>query len=528
VTEPPPLTPLTDQTLARLRKLMDGNGLALDKIELVETQEKIYDLEGITQLVPFCERHEGHYPGPPRGDDRTLVSDSATLQSEAQRRHQEFLAGRDWLPGAMNELKEAPAQGWGLDGAKITLREKSVILAAVETCPACQGRSMLTCEQCQGQGTVTCPQCHGSGQELCYNCAGSGQNPAHPGQPCVICNGRKYAACRFCRASGKLNCPTCQGRAGVVCPQCRGTGGATEEVILVCGVTINFRLSGEGLPSGLRRGLDRIGIANLAQGHADIQMLSEKRPEDTVPGASGTKPPEPSLIVHYAAKLPYADMKLRFRGGRAVLVSAFGKRGLLMGVPPYLDDALQPWREHLKRAAAGTEPLDGALKARAMRDALALELNGEGKPENLRRLYPAGLLPKTMQEIFTDMRRALNRMTLQARAGAAAGIGVAATGLLAAIFLSPLHAYLTNGWRWSAGLAFDFVLLAAIMSLGWVGLGVAVKLLLKRRFSGLKISLHHNAGHVGYGLLASIFIAWFAILFAAPVKPLWLLYLTGG
>ncbi|MGE3623830.1 MAG: hypothetical protein AB7H77_08175, partial [Bdellovibrionales bacterium] len=223
----------------------------------------------------------------------------------------------------------------------------------------------------------------------------------------------------------------------------------------------------------------------------------------------------------YQADLPYADIKLRIGGARAVLVSVFGRRGLTMGMPPFLDDALEPWRAKLKDAGAGKAPFDKALEARAMRDALALEIAGLGKVQNFRRVYPLGLSPKAMQEILRDTRRALNRFTFRLRATAAAGAGCLGAAVLAAFILTPLHATATGTSVWS-GLATDLGMLGAVMGLCWMGLGKIVQFKLKKEFPGVKVSLHGNAGNAGGWMLGGIVLAWVALMLTTPAKPLWL------
>ncbi len=517
--------PLTDQALARLRKLAEGNGIAPDKIELIEGQEKVYELPAVSHLVPFCERHSTRYNGPPRGKDRKILADAAEMQEQSRLRYENFMTERDWLPAAMDELKAAPGQGWGLDGAKITLREKSVILAVIEICPMCHGNKLLTCENCLGQKVVACQQCRGQGQEFCPLCSGTGHKPGQPTQLCQMCNGRRTIPCRICGGGGKIPCPVCQGRGGLVCSRCNGAGNMTEETVIVCGVNINFRLNSAEMPSGLRRGLDRVGIANLAKGHADIKLIEPDNKETKDSEGGEDKSKTGPVVVRYETKLPYADLKMRFNDGRVVLVNVFGKRGVLIGVPVFLDDALKPRRGHLAQAAKGSRSLDDALKARLMRDALALDLDGKGEVANLRRLYPVGLSPAVAQEILTNMRRALNKVTRWSRVGAGAASGLAGAGMLAAFFDLPWHVALTQNWPWLAGLAFDLAALAGVMGLCWTGLGKVAQLILARRFPGRKISLHSNSGHIGYAMLAGIFAIWILVLMLVPDQPLWLAYL---
>jgi len=530
---PPPERPLTDQALARLRKLAEGNGLAPDKIELIESEEKIYTLDGITQLVPFCEHSNAIYPGPVKGQDRTMVPDTASLEAAAALHHKNFLEGRDWVAVAIKDLEEAPGQGWGLEGAKISLPEKSVILAASEICTSCQGRKLITCGQCMGRGFNDCNYCQGRGLEFCYNCNGQGVNPHQPDQPCVVCHGKRQIPCRWCKLTGKLPCPTCQGRGGTACPSCNGNGRITTEIGLACGATINFRFTGKELPSGLRRGVDRLGVANLIKGHADVKLLpKEKKPEEEEkkeyqnPNAP-PKPAEP-IAIKYQAVMPYADLKLRFGDGRGVLVNVFGKRGSLMGVPAFLDESLKPWREKLAKAAKSGGPLDDALKARAMRDALTLLLGGKGDPTNLRRMYSVGLTAKTAQEIMINMRRAMRKFTKNMRLMTVVGEGLLASAFLAAFMVLPIHASLTHQWPWQAGMILDLAVLAGVMTGTWFGLGSSVRFQLKRHFPDLKISLHGHAGPIGMSMLSGIFCAWAAAIFFAKTRPDWVVHFLSG
>ena len=523
-------TPLADQALARLRKLADGNGLAPEKIELVGAQENIFTLQGTARFMPFCERQSGQYPGPPQGKGRTIVAGRDALLSEAEKRQKAFLQGREWLPAAIADLKTAPGQGWGIENARITMPQFSAILAAPSPCPVCRGQRVTTCQHCSGQGLVTCPQCGGGGRETCPQCGGRGEMSTQPGQPCSMCQGMRTIPCRSCRSSGRITCPVCQGRRGVPCANCRGSGQITEEIALACGATVGFQMTGEELPSGLRRGLSRLGAANLSKGHADIYLVENEKKKELPPEAEGMIEDEKTEneappILRYEAKLPYADLRLRFGDDRAILVPAFGKRCVLLDLPPFLDDTLKPMREKLTEAARGKKRIEDALEARAMREALGLQLSGRRDAMELRRIYPVGLSPAAMQEIMKNMRLALNLATRHIRAAAAilsGGIGIALLGML---FLTPRHAELTQGWPWLAGLAFDLALPCLLATLGFLSLGKASQLVLHRRFPHLKISLRRHAGKTGYALFATITIGWIAMLAFASAKPLWLVYL---
>jgi len=525
-----PIPSLADQALARLRKLADGNGIAPEKIELAGAQENVFTLNGTARFMPFCERQTGQYPGPPQGKNRTIVAGRDALLSEAEKRQKAFLQGREWLPVAIADLKTAPGQGWGIENGRITMPQFSAVLAAPSPCPVCHGQRVTTCQHCNGQGLVTCPQCAGGGRETCPQCGGRGEMSAQPGQPCSMCQGLRTIQCRNCRASGRITCPVCQGRRGVPCGNCRGSGQVTDEIALDCGATVSFQMTGEELPSGLRRGLSRLGAVNLSKGHADIRIVEDEEKEKELlpdPDAIAEEEPEAEAqpIVRYEAKLPYADLRLRFGDGRVVLAPAFGKRGVLIGLPPFLDDALKPAREKLAEATRGKQHIKDALDARAMREALALQLSGHRDVKELRRIYPVGLSATAAQEIMENMRRALNLATRHIRAATALLSGGTGIALLGILFLTPRHAELTKGWPWFGELGFDLALPCLLAALGLLALGKMSQIILRRRFPHLAISVRRHAGKTGHALVATIGIGWIALLAFAPAKPLWLVYL---
>lgn len=528
--ESPP-TPLTDRAMARLRQLADGNGLAPDAIELAETDEKTYLLDGAVMLTPQYETQVNRYPGASKNPKR--LSSFAALRMEIKNRQDQFRSGTEWIPDALKELKTGPAQGWGLDGAQITMPDKSVVLSATETCPTCQGRSLVTCTQCHGQGFIICPQCGGGRQETCSTCGGSGNNPSQPGQSCPTCNGMRSTSCRYCRGTGQLTCPTCQGRRGTPCPSCGGAGQITEEITLNCGATTQFRMKGDGLPSGLRRGLERLGTDNLPQGHADIETVAplKKEKEEPLPGVAPSREEEedeaPQPILNYQAKIPYADMRLRFgKGERVVLVGLFGKKGLFLDLPPFLDKSLQPWREKLKKAVHGQATLEPALEARAIREALMLTLSGRGTPQELKKIYTIGFSQDAMKEILSDLQLALKRFTLQTRSVVAIACVALSAALFAGIFLTPLHDQLTGSLNWRVVIPIDLALPAMCMGLGWLILSSSIRFVLQRRFPKLQLAFRQKIGKTGWSMLGGIAAVYIIILALAPVKPAWILYLT--
>lgn len=518
-------TPLTDQALTRLRKLAEGNGLAPEKIELFGTEEKIYTLQGVLTLTPKCDIETGRYSGPARGGKgRQVFPNFDAMHAEAAKRKQEFESGRSWLETSLKELKAAPGEGWGLEGARITLPEQTITLTASTGCPACHGQKLITCSQCGGQGSFVCGFCHGSRQEVCYGCGGTGNNPQNPTQPCTICNGRRFTTCRHCQGTGQMTCPTCHGRRGTPCPTCKASGLVSEDIAIHCGVDTRFKMENEGLPSGLRNGLGRLGLANLGKGHADITILKpQTENNDDAPTATSLETDKKisSHDILYEAKLPYADLRMNFNGHKAV-VSAFGKRGALLGVPPFLDDALKPARTKLALAAVDATSFDEALQTRAVSEALQLELSGKGTIKEFRRFYSVGLSQEAMKEILGNLHLALKKQTLKTRSIIATVWSFISGAVFAGLFITGIEAKMVQGWPPALQMGFDLAALILPMLLSWLALGLATRASLQRRYHSHTIALQQKLGKTGYGMLAAIIILYGLILILAPLKPSWL------
>jgi len=498
-----PSQSLTEQALARLRKLGEGNGLAPEAFKLVENQESIIAVEAQVRLTPLFTTQAKAYPGPIKGKKIQALPDFAALQEDVGRRKQQFQSSGVWSEEALQELKKSPGYGWGHDGGKIVLHEQNVTLAANEKCPACRASGLLTCPQCQGRMTVICSYCQGRGQENCYNCFGKGEDPVNPGHQCPVCRGTRFATCRYCRATGQLPCPTCQGKGGTPCTSCQGTGSVTQQVNIEAGAEIHFQIArGSNLPSGLLRSLDRLGMANLAKGHADIEIIDP--PKDA--------PAESNNIVFLRAKIPYADIKLRLKD-KLVFAASFGKKGLLSGLPAFLDDSLRPWRERLVRAALGAEPLEKALEARAMREALGLVFANKTEANDLRRIYPLGLSPGTAKEIMNNVGMALRRLTLRARALVAATSLAISAALFAGLFFSPPGKQMAQTFAPGTLLFIQVALPILAMSLSAYAFAHAIRWVLQRRFPKHAIRLGQGLGKLGYGTLAGIFLLY-ALAFA--------------
>lgn len=269
------------------------------------------------------------------------------------------------------------------------------------------------------------------------------------------------------------------------------------------GAEVRFTLgSTSGLPSGLLRLTQRVGEANLINGHADVAMkLPPKEPDPEIDRTS----------IDLTATLPYADLKMKF-GKKAAIVSVFGKLAKVAGVPPFLDEALAPARAILAKAAKGEADLHKACGLRVMADALNLMLLGKSKVNDLRRLYTLGLSPDVAKEIMFNMDLALKEQTRKIRMIVAGSVLAACTLVFALLFISSLFNQMTAGLNIKVVRLILMFLPALLMGGAWFGLRYAIAETLKARFPKAKISQAQNIGRLGYGLLGGILLIYLIIL----------------
>ncbi|MDD4616343.1 MAG: hypothetical protein PHW76_04400 [Alphaproteobacteria bacterium] len=510
---------LVERALAKIKKVADGNGLSAATLGVFEPQEKVVTFQGQLSVSAICETAPASYPGLPRKKGTRQVGSPGEIQNIIEKYRNEFKNNPEWYDQVLNELKAHENQGWGLERAKVILPDRSAVFASIQACPTCGGRKQNPCPQCQEQMTIVCPQCQGRGREVCWHCMGRGEDPQRPGQPCSICQGTRYAECRACRLRGLLVCPTCQGRGGVPCRACNATGAITQEVTVTCGAETHFKILHENLPSGLKRGLDRIGIANIPKGHGDVSAIEVPKEKLEELAQEGVLP-----VLFYSVALPYAEMKVNL-GGKKAIVSAVGKKCVLSGIPNFLDLTLKPWREKLHLAALGRGPLEDAMGARAVQDLLNLSLAGKANEKEVRKLYPFGLSSEAIQSMLRDVREGLKRATLRTRAGVASFCVLASALFFFVFFMQGFEARLTQNADTRTVFWIDFGALLAALAASWTILTLSIRFSLQRRFPSMKHSLQQNIGGIGLGMVGAIMAAYAALLLLSPVRPAWLISL---
>lgn len=515
-------TPLTDVAVARLREMVSGNGAEPEQIKLKNTDERDVTITGTMVLVPKVEAKEQRLTGkgiklPEVIKSFTSFTDLSSHIGEVERK---YLEGREWFNEVKADLDKLPGKGWGLESARVVLDNKAVEnFSATENCTRCFGNGVLGCDYCAGRGYKPCHICYERGYEQCYNCFGVGTDPQDRDKPCIVCNGRRTMICRTCQGNKGIPCATCQGNKVLPCPPCEGGGKLVRLVTMEYGAEASFGAgSGAELPSALRRALDRGGgLKMLANGHAVI--------DSTVPKDEEQKPGQ--AVINYTAKLRCADAVIQFVDENK-RIAIFGSRNTMLEVPAYLDKTLAEGLAFLELAKKGKEKFEKALAFRAIAEAAQLTLNGDGRVENLRKIYPVGLSKTVIQQILAGVKQSLARVTVAARWAGFIAAFIVADVLGGAFYITPLHDTLLTAAGKQGTLAVELLLPLFCAIVGYILTGQAALFHLRRQFPQAKLAMHHHGGLLGVAAAVMAFLVPFGIALFYPENVQWLHYFGRG
>lgn len=445
----PALGPLTEKGLKKLKNVVQGNGVPVEKIQLIGADETELKIAGELELKPDVMRTQNRYRGAYAGGKKAnavQVRDAQQMQAGIDELKNEVAQSEDWVNDAYQQLKGEPGQGWGLEEADVSLDNMARVFFITETCPTCQGRGNKPCNVCYGSGHVPCQRCQTMGRELCYTCNGTGNYGTPDNQTyCPTCRGATLATCRVCMGNKQVNCNQCSGRGTMACDSCGGEGKATieETVTPVAKVTFITRDTNE-LPSGFRRAISRGGMQSLAKGHATITMHPVNKSDET------------RIVIPYTATLPYAELRVRVNG-KAMPMTVLGHKCSVLDVPPFLDALVEDDMAALEVNPSAPGGFEKALKWRLLNDAFTVTQNGE-PVRNMRRFYPFGFSPAMLERAYNLMQRMARSHTFMPRLMAGGAGLLALAGVHAGILLSGVRASLGNP---SLVLALDMGLAAA-------------------------------------------------------------------
>jgi hypothetical protein len=516
MSDAPAETPLSLGAFGRLRNAAEGNNLKTDDILFLGTEEMELTVKARMRFIPEVEKERINYPGPLRAlkniapDKTHKVGQESDIEARAQKIKTDMEEQRGWLSEAVTHLKKQPGEGWGLHEAAIVMDERAEVFYVQTNCQNCRGIGKAPCMTCQGAAQVSCTYCRAIGQEICPGCNGTGANPSAQGQYCPMCNGSTMIICRQCHGTKRLTCTACQGQGNLTCQTCGGHGVFTVEETVTPSLRTDFQILESGsLPSGFRRAIAKGGPATLTKGHATItsEAADEKDPKN--------------IFIPYKAVLPYAEMRLKIKG-KPFRATVLGHKGILLDVPPFIEQALDPLIKQFEQEADKSATLTKALSYRAIKQAFDLMQEGNDNAQSLRRLYPAGMSREGAERIVRLVKNLTDRQTVNVRLAA----GIATLVLIGIVEAFIIH----SGAR--AMLAQLLPIAAFILDIGLCGSGYFLQDFVLRRSAtwALRRKLKNveagknavlKSGKIGLILGLLTVILYVGMLFGLQAEPSW-------
>lgn len=507
-------SPLAARALKKLRAVAEGNGFDPARIVLLGADEKELTLKAEMHMALDLTFEKQRFAGPPQvtkgGPEAVMVNSPGEIASRAEEFRIRLSETSRWINEAVEQLKAQPGQGFGIEGADITLENVARIFRTTENCMDCGGAGARACEVCRGLGNVPCTQCHGSGHETCHHCQGRGTDPSDPQRYCSYCSGATLVPCRTCFGRRNLSCPTCVGRGRLTCHTCNGHAKFTVEEKAMPTIHCDLAIVDSGdLPSGLRRALDRGGLKSLLRLQAKVVMEPAQENE------------KKKAVIPYSATFPYAEARIKL-GDKAVKATVLGARAAVRDIPPFLDPVFDKELTEIEKKIGASGALEKALKLRAMRDLFALLLQGEAEPEKaLRRFYSFGLSSTMITRMKTLLAKLIQERTFMARAAASGFCLLVLGGVFYAIVGSNLRAMLAKATFMPAAFLFDGMILGASYFFVDTALRFSAATTLRNMTrGGERVSLRsQRSGSLGISVSVCAIFLYLALLWFLKATP---------
>jgi hypothetical protein len=505
--------PLTDRAIARLQALAEGNGVSPSAIELIGTDEKQMTLQTEMHLSLGLSMEKNRFSGAPKASAKEgevqILGSVQEIESRAEEFRVRLTETARWINEAVDQLKTAPGQGFGIQQAEVTLDAVTRTFRAFENCEACQGAGALRCDMCNATGSIPCTQCQGRGQELCTHCQGRGHEPNDPQRYCSFCNGSTQVPCRICFGRRTMSCHACGGQGKNSCNVCRGDGKFTVEQKILPVVRCDLRVLDTGaLPSALRRMLDRGGLKALGKGHAHVTM------------GEAVENPDKTAFIPYTATFPFAEPRIRI-DGRAMKLAVIGEKAVIRDMPPFLDPVFEKELGNIEKKIGQSGALDSALKLRALKDMFGLLLAGGDVDKAFRVIYPVGFSPAMQTRMKTMLSRVMQESTFMPRAAAAGFSLLVLTGIFYALIASGIRTGLAHALFTPAAYIFDAIVAVGAFFFVDFALRFAAAAHLRRlsRASENVSTFAQKAGSLGICVGAIAILMYAAMLWFLKATP---------
>jgi len=274
-----------------------------------------------------------------------------------------------------------------------------------------------------------------------------------------------------------------------------------------------FEMDRAELPDAIVGAFERNGPRLAAKGHMNIDASPVTRKDD-------------GMAIKYATSFPYADLVFRING-KGIKASAFGLKGKIIKIKPFLEGLIKPGLENLKKAAKGEGAVSAHIKKaahyRIISRAISLTATTQKKKAifELKKHYPIGIRTQALQALIQLSDKAIANITRKTRyIGLTIGLGLSAllyTGLFIGGVYAPIGAHLTQ----SLELALSIGLIVAGGFLSLLAINMAAKRSIKNTLGHLLPADHKTKTTVKYkssGLYAFLGSALIFILIIAITR----------
>lgn len=451
---------LVDAALERLQRVLKGNGIKKENISVLSRKIVQFTINAGTYLELKPVTNERSMPG------KAVVGEPRGSREEATRAVDQAMVG---LVGnaagkaqIANILLERPDQGFGLNHQALALDFLTREFSWQEACQTCRGTAQTPCQRCLGKRVEPCIKCSGRRLMFCPMCRGTG---LLQGNKCPRCHAQRYVPCDGCRQSGMMNCRTCNATGAMKCNTCAGHGWKTHILSVHAQALTYFEYDGKSVPKPAADQIETRANALATSGQVKItgRMADDK---------------ENVLGANYEVGFPYGELVFQI-GKKEVKGHLFGNDAELVDFPHVLDRILGPAVEELEEAAndmgSVADKIRSATRFRLIAQAYlaAIRMPPKKAIAALMKSYDIGLSPGMAERIVMLAERTETRITRKPRAyGLVAGL-IAAAGMNAAYYLTPVRGIFT---RFLPDQRFDFILDAPMPLLGGALTALFIKL----------------------------------------------------
>lgn len=428
---------LTQKALKQIRQLCDGNGVSADSVQIAQQNPEVISMEALTHLELDTKTKEEEHVG--KIEQGTFVQNPEAMASTITEAQQKIIKNNNSRELISKKILNRPDKGFALHGEEIELTELQKDFSTHVPCRSCAGQGGKVCSQCNGQRQEVCTQCHGRTMIPCRHCHGQGfsKNPDGSQKQCNFCFGHRQVSCPLCQKTGRMKCRACKATGQIKCDPCKGGGIFTHIMSVLPVVKTLFEMDRAELPDSVVGAFERNGPRLAARGHMDLDANMVTRKDD-------------GIAIKYQTSFPYADMVLKING-KPVKASAFGSKGKIIKVKPFLESLIKPGLDNLKKAAKNDGHVSGNIKKathyRIISRAISLTATTQKKKAllELKKRYPIGIRTQALQALIQLSDKAIGNVTRKPRYIGLAGGLILSGAAYAGLFLSGIYAQITAG-----------------------------------------------------------------------------------